>query len=262
MQWTFGFAGASGIRLGLDEEALKEKRRERAVAGEERRRGSEGSWKSGTTPSRSGSIDYAELLRQHSKTLEQPVGPRASEDEFTPLGSMSGRGGSSGGGGDKGKSGHRRLSPEESGVVGIVGETHAYRFLRKEFGGRAVRASAWVSESRLKVLPLVEGERDETSDGHGFDFRFNHNGVRWHVEVKATKGEAPSFDLGISEIEAATRIARRRGDTWRWRILRVRNALSKNPEIDWLPNPFEEGFKKCYRLHRGGMFVSYARVRD
>ena len=30
---------------------------------------------------------------------------------------------------------HRRLSPEESGVVGIVGEMHAYRFLRKEFGG-------------------------------------------------------------------------------------------------------------------------------
>ena len=83
---------------------------------------------------------------------------------------------------------HRRLSPEESGVVGIVGEMHAYRFLRKEFGGRAVHASAWVSESRLKVLPLVEGERDKTSDGHGFNFRFNHNGVRWHVEVKATKG--------------------------------------------------------------------------
>ena len=130
---------------------------------------------------------------------------------------------------------HRRLSPEESCVVGIVGEMHAYRFLRKEFGGRAVHASAWVSESRLKVLPLVEGERDKTSDGHGFNFRFNHNGVRWHVEVKATKGEEPSFDLGISEIEAATRIARRRGNTWRWRILRVRNALSKNPEIDWLP---------------------------
>ena len=80
--------------------------------------------------------------------------------------------------------------------------------------------------------------------------------------VNTTKGEEPSFDLGISEIEAATRIARRRGDTWRWRILRVRNALSKTPEIDWLPNPFEEGFKKRYRLHRGGMFVSYVRERD
>ena len=248
-------------RLGLDEEALKEKRRERAEREREAARQrriveiAEESFEIGM-------IDYAGLLRQHNETLGQPVGPRASEDEFTPLGSMPGRGGSSGGGGNKGKSGHRRLSPEESGVVGIVGEMHAYRYLRKEFGGRAVRASAWVSESRLKVLPLVEGERDETSDGHGFDFRFNHNGVRWHVEVKATKGEEPSFNLGISEIEAATRITRRRGNTWRWRILRVRNALSKNPEIDWLPNPFEEEFKKRYRLHQGGMVVSYARVRD
>ena len=188
-----------------------------------------------------------------------PTGPRASEDEFTPLGQLSSRSG--GGGGNKGRTGHRRLSPEEAEVVGIVGEMHAYRYLQKEFGGRSVRASAWVSESRLKVQPLVEGERDEISDGHGFDFRFTHQGIRWHVEVKATKGDDTSFDVGISEIEAATRIARRRGNAWRWRILRVGRALSAEPVIDWLPNPFEEGLQKYYRLHRGGMVVSYARKR-
>ena len=245
-------------QLGLDEEALKEKRRERAEREREAAR-QRRIVEIGGDSFEIGSIDYAELLRQHDKTLEQPVGPRASEDEFTPLGSVSDQGGSNGGRRKKGKSGHRRLSPEEADVVGIVGEMHAYRFLREEFGRRAVRASAWVSESRLKVLPLVDGERDETSDGHGFDFRFNHNGLRWHVEVKATKGDESSFELGISEIEAATSIARRRGGTWRWRILRVRNAFSNKPEIDWLPNPFEEGFKKHYRLHQGGMVVSYAR---
>ena len=87
-------------------------------------------------------------------------------------------------------------------MVGVVGEMHAYRYLRKEFGGRAVRARAWVSETRLKVLPLVEGESDETSDGHGFDFRFSHDGIGWRIEVKATRGDEPSFDLGISEIQA------------------------------------------------------------
>ena len=126
---------------------------------------------------------------------------------------------------------HRRLSPEESGVVGIVGEMHAYRFLRKEFGGRAVHASAWVSESRLKVLPLVEGERDKTSDGHGFNFRFNHNGVRWHVEVKATKGggavlrsghqrdrssdpyhKAPWQHLAMADIKGSKRAFKKPGD--------------------------------------------------
>ena len=147
-------------------------------------------------------------------------------------------------------------------VVGVVGEMHAYRYLRKEFGGRAVRARAWVSETRLKVLPLVEGEPNETSDGYGFDFRFSHGGIGWRIEVKATKGDEPSFDLGISEIQAATDIARRRSDRLRWRILRVRNALSRRPEFDWLPNPFEDGFRNRFRLHQGGMLVSYVRRRD
>ena len=73
-------------------------------------------------------------------------------------------------------------------------------------------------------------------------------------QVKATTGDDPQFDLGISEIKAATRFARRRGG--RWRILRVRNALSVKPEFDWLPNPFQEGFREHFRLHRGGMRVS------
>ncbi|MYB39713.1 DUF3883 domain-containing protein, partial [Candidatus Saccharibacteria bacterium] len=179
---------------------------------------------------------------------------------FTPLGPFSREVGGGGGGG-RGRIGHRRLSPEEAEVVGILGEMHAYRFLQQEFGKRSVRASAWVSESRLKVRPLVEGEKDEISDGHGFDFRFTHQGIRWHVEVKATKGDDTSFDLSASEIEAAKHIARRRGDTWRWVILRVRRALSAEPMVDWLPNPFEEGFKKYYRLNRGDMAVSYSRKR-
>ena len=246
-------------QLGLDEEGVDRKRRERA----ERER--EAVRKAKTVEIAGESfeidvIDYSALLRRHEETLEDPAGPRASEDEFTPLGPLSGGGGA--GGGNKGRTGHRRLSPEEAEVVGIVGEMHALRYLEKEFGGRSVRASAWVSESRLKVRPPVEGEKDEISDRLGFDFRFNHRGVRWHVEVKATKGDETSFDLGISEIEAATRIARRRGNTWRWRILRVRRALSAEPAIDWLPNPFEEGFRKHYRLHRGGMLVSYARRRS
>ena len=246
-------------RLGLDEESVDRKRQERAEKEREAARKAKRVEIAGES-FEIDAIDYSALLRRHAETLKDPAGPRASEDEFTPLGPLSGRGGA-GGGRNKGRTGHRRLSPEEAEVVGIVGEMHAYRYLQKEFGGRSVRASAWVSESRLKVQPLVEGERDEISDGHGFDFRFTHQGIRWHVEVKATKGDDTSFDLGISEIEAATRIARRRGNTWRWRILRVGRALSAEPVIHWLPNPFEEGFQKHYRLHRGGMAVSYARKR-
>jgi len=246
-------------RLGLDEEAVERKRRERAEKEREAARKAKKVEIAGESFDID-AIDYAALLRCHAEMLDDPVGPRASEDEFTPLGPLSRGGG--GGGGGKGRTGHRRLSPEEAEVVGILGEMHAYRYLQKEFGGRWFRASAWVSESRLKVQPLVEGERDEISDGHGFDFRFTRQGIRWYVEVKATKGDDTSFDLGISEIEAATRIARRRGNTWRWRVLRVSRALSAEPVIDWLPNPFEEGFQKHYRLHRGGMAVSYSRKRS
>ena len=257
----FAQASEVRVRLGIAEAEVDARRRERSEKEKEAARKPKTMKIAGASFDIE-TIDYAELLREHIDGLEAPIGPRAKDDEFTPLGTFGGKGGSGGGVGTKRKSSHRRPSPEEAMVVGVVGEMHAYRYLRKEFGGRAVRARAWVSETRLKVLPLVEGESDETSDGYGFDFRFSHGGIRWRVEVKATRGDEPSFDLGISEIQAATDIARRRSDRLRWRILRVRNALSRRPEFDWLPNPFEDGFRNRFRLHQGGMLVSYVRRRD
>ena len=242
-------------RLGLDEKAVAQKRRERTEQEKKALRRPKKLEIAGKTIEID-TIDYTRLLREHFVGLEEPSGPRAKDDEFTPLGTP-GSGG--GGGGNKGKGSYQPPSHDEAQVVGVVGEVHAYRYLRKEFGGRAVQARAWVSKTRLKVLPLVDGELDGTNDGHGFDFRFSHEGIGWRVEVKATAGHEPSFDLGMSEIRAATEIARRGSDRLRWRILRVRNALSKRPEFDWLPNPFEDGFRSRYRLHQGGMVVSYVR---
>ena len=37
-------------------------------------------------------IDYAQLLREHIDGLEDPTGPRAKDDEFTPLGTFGGEG--------------------------------------------------------------------------------------------------------------------------------------------------------------------------
>jgi hypothetical protein len=68
---------------------------------------------------------------------------------------------------------------------------------------------------------------------------------------------AACFDLLASASYAGRpRLARQRG--WRWRILRVRSALSERLQFDWLPNPFQEGFGKHFRLRQGGMMVSYA----
>ena len=253
--------GEARARLGIDDAALEKKRSERLEQEKETARQPKKIEIAGESFEIE-TIDYARLLREHIGGLKEPTGPRARDDEFTPLGRLRRHGGSGGGVGKKRKSSHRRPSPDEALVVGVVGEMHAYRYLRKQFGGRAVQARAWVSETRLKVFPPVQGERDETSDGYGFDFRFSHRGIRWRVEVKATRGDEPSFDLGISEIQAATDIARRGIDNLRWRILRVRNALSQQPEFDWLPNPFEDGFRNRFRLHQGGMRVSYARRQD
>ena len=234
-------------RLGLDREAVearRQERREQVREAERERR----TFDVAGTPFEIGTNSYGELF-EHLNRLADPAGPRASKDGFTLLTTPPSTGVSGRGGGRGGKGSHLRPSPELRELVGIVGEIHAYRFLRKEFGNNVVPPDAWVSEIRLKVLPLVTGEPDNTSDGHGFDFRFSHHGRRWHVEVKATMSDESHFDLGISEIEAATRFARKRKRGGRWRILRVRNALSVQPEFDWLPNPFEEGFKENFR-HR------------
>ncbi len=205
-----------------------------------------------------GTESYGDLF-ERLKSLADPEGPPANKDKFTPLTQAGPSGGSSGGGGRKAsKTSHLRSPAELRELVGIVGEMHAYRFLRAKFGNNVVTWDTWVSEIRLKVRSLVKGEPDNTSDSHGFDFQFSYHGKKWHVEVKATTRDDPQFDLGVSEINAATDLARRGG---RWRILRVRNALSEQPEFDWLPNPFEEGFRKYFHLHRGGMMVSYRRKK-
>lgn len=243
-------------RLDLEPKAIvarREERRRREQEAERKRR----TFPVAGAPFEVGGGSYMELF-DRLESLPAPEGPRASQDEFTPLSKAGASGGNRGGKGGRGNSSATpRPSADCRELVGIVGEIHAYRYLREEFGKETVTRDAWVSEIRRKVLPPVKGEPDNVSDGHGFDFEFTHRRKRWQVEVKATTGDDSQFEIGISEIEAATRLARKRGG--RWRILRIRHALSVRPEFDWLPNPFEDRFKERYRLHQGGMRVSYSR---
>ena len=148
-------------------------------------------------------------------------------------------------------------SPHLPEFVGIIGETQAFRFLKDRF---EINESAWVSEFRSRVVPPLDGEEPRTSDSHGYDFRFEHDGKTWCVEVKATTADGTSFDLPSSELNAASRIAPRTDELWR--ILRVRRALSERPECDWLPNPFEPGAGERLRLRQGGVTVEYERSVD
>ena len=156
--------GRVGERLGLDEAAVATKSRERAAQDKEAARKPKEMEIAGETFEIE-TIDYVGLLRGGTSAAWRN---RPGRMRRTTNSRRSGRpGGTEEGRGKKRKSSHRRPSAEEAQVVGVVGEMHAYRYLRKEFGGRAVQARAWVSETRLKVLPLVGGEPDGTSDGHG-----------------------------------------------------------------------------------------------
>ena len=209
-------------------------------------------------------VDGAETfstLFARLEDLPKPSGPRAHLDEFTPLNdppskrpihpatnpgtrddtNLTNR-----------KTAKRLGSPHLPGLVGIVGEIHAFRFLRSRFD---VDERAWVSEFRTKVLPLQEGERDKTSDSLGYDFRFAYDGKSWCVEVKATTEDGTSFDLSSGQIDTANRIANKKD--WRWRILRIRRVFGEQPEFDWLPNPFEQGAGQRLRLRRGRVTVEY-----
>ena len=245
-------------RLGLDPEVVDAHRQERLRKQREADR-KRRTFDVAGAPFEVGTASYQDLF-DRLNGLPAPEGPRASQDAFSPLADAHpGGGGSGGGGGGTDKTSHQRPPPELRELVGVVGEMHAYRFLRAEFGTDVVTRDAWVSKLRLKVMPPVPGEPDSTSDSHGYDFGFRQGRKVWHVEVKATQGDDRQFDLGISEIKAASRLA---GDRKRpWRILRVRNALSKQPTFEWLPNPLEEGFRKLFRLRRAGMTVSYKRKK-
>ena len=239
-------------RLGLVPAIVASRREERRMREQEAERESRTFDVAGTPFVVGGDESYGALF---DRLGELPI-PEGPQDELTPLAKMRSSSGKRAGR----SAGQTTPTPprppaELRELVGIVGEIRAYYFLQQRFGEDAVNRDAWVSEIRRMVLPLVGGETTVVSDSHGFDFQFTHRRRKMHVEVKATSGDDAQFELGISEIKAASRLARR----GLWRILRIRRALSDYPEFDLLPNPFEDRFRERYRLQRGGMWVSYSR---
>ncbi len=244
-------------KLGVTSQVVEQVRRKRL----ERQREEERAKRTFTIAGRpfevGGRESYGDLLARLG-TLPEPKGPSVKGDESTRL-VPPGRGPAPRhrpAPASPGRTSHLYSRPHLPGLVGIVGEMHAYRYLRSEFGSDIVTAAAWVSENGLEVLPLAGGEKRDARDNHGFDFRFASDGITWRFEVKATTEDDTSFSLPPSEIRAATSLANRRRD--RWRILRIRHALSDTPEIDLLPNPFETGFSDLFRLSSGGLNVRYA----
>lgn len=244
-------------KLKVTAEVVEQARRKRLEQQRETKRANRTFTIAGKPFEVDGHESYGDLLARLG-TPPEPQGPSVKGDESTRL-VPPGRGPTPRhrpAPASPGRTSHLYSRPHLPGLVGIVGEMHAYRYLRSEFGTDVVTPASWVSENGLKVLPPAGAEKRDASDRYGFDFRFANDGITWHFEVKATTEDDTSFSLPPSEIRAATSLANRGRD--RWRILRIRSALSDRPEIDLLPNPFEAGFSDLFRLSSGGMTVRYA----
>lgn len=242
--------------LGVTPEALQEAARRKLRKQQEQERANRTFEIAGKPFEIDGQETYGDLLARLDN-LPAPEGPDIERDESSRLVQPPPIRRNQKPPRSPGRTSHLHASPHLPGLVGIVGEIHAYRYLRSKFGSDVVTPAAWVSENGLKVVHEADGEKRDASDSRGFDFRFVSDGIAWHFEVKATTGDDTTFSLPPSEIGAATELANSDSDHDRWRILRVRQALSNNPQVDLLPNPFETGFSSLFRIGRSGLTVRY-----
>ncbi|RJT30822.1 hypothetical protein D3227_29940 [Mesorhizobium waimense] len=155
-----------------------------------------------------------------------------------------------GGGGGNGGSSATRMTEEERSLIGFFGESIAFAWLKRKFGGkRIVDESCWRSDYRKHIC----GEPGD--DNLGYDFEVMNGGTRWLFEVKSTSspgsGAVQSLELGPTEYRCAEACkADRRA---RYRILYITDALRpEKANIFPLPNPrSREGLTFYTDMHAG-----------
>jgi hypothetical protein len=145
-----------------------------------------------------------------------------------------------GGGGTGGKNGGvvtNRLSNEQTGAIGLVGEMVAFHWLKNRDPSGVVDASCWKSGNSRIVIEGVTG-----NDSLGYDFEVPRRGGSVMYEVKATTADAGMIELGETEVRCAQQFAR----SDRWRLLIVEDALSTTPRVHMLPNPFRHDSRSLF----------------
>jgi hypothetical protein len=148
-----------------------------------------------------------------------------------------------------GKSGGR-ISQAMKDLMGLAGEIHAYRALRKKFGSDFIGPGCWKSENSLYRFP-----ENTTNDGFGCDFLIHDGNAKYFIEVKATQEEDESIQLGASEVELAIEKAGKRKEIFQ--IFHVINALTQQPLVRILPNPYDKKYKNKFRFVDAGLRIRY-----
>ncbi len=253
-----GTVGEIRDRLGLDSEIVKKVGVERDRKKEEEAR-KRRTFQVAGEPVEVRKDSYVDLLKrlQGIQISVEPASPDGVDDAFSPMNELPpGRPGGGGERGDDGRSPPVRPSAEAMEIVGVVGEMRAFQYLQARYGTSVVMRESWVSGNSHLASPLVPGQPNDVSDDHGFDFRFLSGEKTLHVEVKSSQGDQDQFQLGSSEYRKANQFAHDPKN--RWLILMVKNALAERPDFEWLPNPFEEKYKKLYRIKDSGSWVTYS----
>lgn len=144
-----------------------------------------------------------------------------------------------------------RMTQAMKNLIGLVGEIHVYRHLQKAFGKDIVGPDCWVSENSKNKFP-----QNRTDDGFGCDFEVSINSKTHYIEVKATIGEDETFELGSSEIRLAVDLANKSKRVFS--IIHVMNALSTQPKILILPNPYSKKYRSMYKIENAaGLKIRY-----
>lgn len=146
-----------------------------------------------------------------------------------------------------------RMSQAMKNLVGLAGEIHAYRVLRKKYGSTIVNPSSWISENST-----FKFSGNAVSDDYGCDFKIKHNKKTYFIEVKATQGDEEVFELGLSEIRRAVQVANRRKE--KFIIFHITDALSDSPKFRFLPNPYDKKYSKLYRIFNAGLKIQYQKI--
>lgn len=146
-----------------------------------------------------------------------------------------------------------RMSQAMKNLVGLAGEIHAYRVLRKKYGSTIVNPSSWISENSTFKFP-----GNSVSDDYGCDFKIKYNKKTYFIEVKATQGDEEVFELGLSEIRRAVEVANRRKE--KFIIFHITDALSDSPKFRFLPNPYDKKYSKLYRIFNAGLKIQYQKI--
>lgn len=203
---------------------------------------------------------FANVVEKVTSLLETEPSSLNTRFKTTTLESLASEGSRRGRGAGKGgsKPGERRkrMSDAQRDAIGLTGEMVAFHWLRNREPS-PVDETCWRSSYVSFVFPGILGD-----DSLGYDFAVPRAEGQVFYEVKATSAEdAVTIELGESEVAMAQAYSRGKKSD-RWRLLVVEDALSTEPRVLMLPNPFTPQSRGLYRFVGNGVRLRFSPQSD